>query len=107
MYRPLIILGLLGAFAAQGRQAGTEMLRPDQPEPPAHLLADINLLGGDYGDETAPIPNDSLTQALTGLHSKAHRAGLEFLVENAFSYNSIHHPAPDKPGTQLLSLIHI
>ena len=28
MYRPLIILGLLGAFAAQGRQAGTEMLRP-------------------------------------------------------------------------------
>ena len=39
MYRPLIILGLLGAFAAQGRQAGTEMLRPDQPEPPAHLLA--------------------------------------------------------------------
>ena len=29
MYRPLIILGLLGAFAAQGRQAGTEMLRPD------------------------------------------------------------------------------
>ncbi len=71
MYRPLIILGLLGAFAAQGRQAGTEMLRPDQPEPPAHLLADINLLGGDYGDETAPIPNDSLTQALTGLHSKS------------------------------------
>ena len=106
MYRPLIILGLLGAFAAQGRQAGTEMLRPDQPEPPAHLLADINLLGGDYGDETAPIPNDSLTQALTGLHSKAHRAGLEFLVENAFSYNSIHHPAPDKPGTQLWYLLH-
>ena len=64
MYRPLIILGLLGAFAAQGRQAGTEMLRPDQPEPPAHLLADINLLGGDYGDETAPIPNDSLTSPL-------------------------------------------
>ena len=93
MYRPLIILGLLGAFAAQGRQAGTEMLRPDQPEPPAHLLADINLLGGDYGDETAPIPNDSLTQALTGLHSKAHRAGLEFLVENAFSYNRTS-PAP-------------
>lgn len=106
MYRPLTLLVLLGAFTAQGRQAGTELLRPDQPEPPAHLLADINLLGGDYGDETAPIPNDSLTQALTGLHSKTHRAGLEFLVENAFSYNSIHHPAPDKPGTQLWYLLH-
>lgn len=56
MYRPLIILGLLGAFTAQGRQAGTEMLRPDRPEPAVHLLKDINLLGCDYGDEPPPFP---------------------------------------------------
>ena len=106
MHRTFIILCLLGALAAQGRQAGTDMLQSSGPEPQGQLLADINLLGADYGDETAPIPNDALTRTLGGLHTRAYKAGLEFLVENAFSYNSIHNPAPGKPGTQLWYLLH-
>lgn len=106
MHRTLIILSLSGALAAQGRQAGTDMLQSSGPEPQGQLLADINLLGADYGDETAPIPNDALTRTLGGLHTRAYKAGLEFLVENAFSYNSIHNPAPGKPGTQLWYLLH-
>jgi glucuronate isomerase len=45
MHRTLIILSLLGALAAQGRQAGTDMLQSSEPEPQGQLLADINLLG--------------------------------------------------------------
>ena len=45
MHRTLIILSLSGALAAQGRQAGTDMLQSSGPEPQGQLLADINLLG--------------------------------------------------------------
>ena len=76
MHRTLIILSLSGALAAQGRQAGTDMLQSSGPEPQGQLLADINLLGADYGDETAPIPNDALTRTLGGLHTRAYKAGL-------------------------------
>ena len=71
MHRTFIILCLLGALAAQGRQAGTDMLQSSGPEPQGQFLADINLLGADYGDETAPIPDDALTRTLGGLHTRA------------------------------------
>lgn len=76
-------------------QSMAETVTPvEEPESKGAILDDIDLFGDEYGDETAPIPNDRLTRLLTRAHKSASdKAGFQFVVEQAFLYTRGHNAA--------------
>ncbi len=71
------------------------------------LLKDINQFGFEYGDETAPVPNDAVTRAIARAHERAYqRLGLEWIVETSYLFTAIRHPVAGSPQNQNWFLFH-
>lgn len=71
------------------------------------LLKDINQFGGEYGDETAPVPGDALTKTLSKAHEQAYeKLGLEWIIETSYLYTAIDHPVAGAPNNQNWYLLH-
>ncbi|MEG0143350.1 MAG: carbohydrate porin [Akkermansia sp.] len=61
-----------------------------------NLLDELDIIGADYGDETAPMKDDWLTKGLIQLHKIAEeKARLHFFLEQAYKHSWIRHPAPE------------
>lgn len=89
MKRHLIITALLASSSlAIANNNSNITLSEQNPSPQGNLLNDINLFGDEFGDESTPISNDALTQALTDIHKSAYeKLGLQFVLEQAFRYS--------------------
>lgn len=71
------------------------------------FLKDINQFGCEYGDDTAPIPDDAVTRAVAKAHEQAYKKlGLEWVVETSYLYTAINHPVAGAPNNQNWFMLH-
>ncbi len=93
-------------LAVAGLSCCTFALAESEPAKAGSILDDMDIIGADYGDDTAPIANDPVTRWLADFHTNLDKSRINYFIEQAYSHSWFRDPAEGNASSQSWYKLH-